>query len=245
MITCGIDLASQSAGTALAVLEWTSVGAKARVIEAGVDDEFILESAKESQFISMIAPFGWPEPFFQFLLDHRDGRVNEPRRVATTSGRDHIMYRTTERRVREWMGLKLMSATSNMLGTTTLRCAGLLTRFQDEGIEVSRGGGGQATEAYPSASLHAWGLYESAYKNKPEVRTTILEQITRRVNLSLGEWGNLCLENDDAFDALIAALTARSVAKGLWRAPLGDEEINAARTEGWICIPNGTIDLLR
>jgi hypothetical protein len=32
---------------------------------------------------------------------------------------------------------------------------------------------------------------------------------------------------------------------GLWRRPLDPEEVEHAPTEGWVCIPTGSIDDLR
>ena len=49
--------------------------------------------------------------------------------------------------------------------------------------------------------------------------------------------------SDHAFDALIAALIARAHARGLCHA-IPDSDREAAIREGWICLPNGTVDAL-
>ncbi len=241
MITFGVDLASQARDTAIALIDWSDGRSRAARVVVGADDEMILEGAERAHAVGIAAPFGWPDPFFEVLAQHREGRIEDPRRAATVSGRDEIMYRTTERRVREWLGLKLMSSTSNMLGTTVLRCAGLLSRLQEAGVEVSKVGGGRVVEVYPPASLMAWGLHEKGYKAQSAVRAHILEQVARRISLDLGGYLSLCVESDDAIDALIAAMTARAVALGHWRQPIDDEERTHAATEGWICVPNGTV----
>jgi hypothetical protein len=47
----------------------------------------------------------------------------------------------------------------------------------------------------------------------------------------------------DAFDAVIAALTARAASMGLTCLP-GDDDLAAAATEGWIAIPHSAISQL-
>jgi predicted nuclease with RNAse H fold len=244
MITVGVDLASQSNDTAIAIIEWGEERSRALRVVLGVDDEMILDEAKLADVTGIGSPFGWPDPFFEFVSQNRAGRVNEPRRAATVSGRDEIMYRTTERRVRDWLGMKLMPSTSNMLGSTVLRCAGLQTRLQEAGIAVTRGGGGRVVEVYAPASLMAWGLHEPAYKTQSASRARILEQAARRLSLDLGEYRSLCVDSDDAADALVSAMTARAVALGIWREPVDDDERTHAATEGWICVPSGTIETL-
>lgn len=241
MITVGVDLASQASDTAIAVVEWGEGRSHVTSLVLGADDEMILDGARRADAMAVASPFGWPDPFFTFLAQHREGRVAEPRRAASVSGRDDIMYRLTERRVREWLGLKLMPSTSNMLGSTVMRCAGLQTRMIEAGIEVTRGGGGRVVEAYAPASLMAWGLHEASYKTQSVVRARMLEQIARRLALDLGHYRALCVDSDDALDALVCALTARAVMIGQWREPVDDVERAHAATEGWICVPNGTV----
>lgn len=245
MITCGVDLSSQSADTALAVIDWGSVSPRLVQLEVGVDDEAILEAAQDSDVMAIAAPFGWPDSFIEFIVSNRTGFVPNPRRVATTSGRNRIMYRTTDQRLREMLGLKLLPSTSSTLAGATLRCAGILARMREMGIEVSRAGGGRVVEAYSPASLVAWGLDEPKYKTTPAARVRIVEQASRRVSLDLADHRATCMESDDALDALVCALTARAVAIGLWRAPLDPDEVEHAPTEGWVCIPSGTVDQLR
>ena len=245
MITVGVDLASQSASTALAVVDWSLAAPRVARVEVGVDDELIVESARDANIVAIASPFSWPDAFFEFIKAHREGELADPREVATTSGRDHIMYRLTERRVREFLGVKLIPVTANMQAATALRCAGLLARLRDERHSVGRDGLGNIVEVHPPASLHSWGLAETGYKTKSVARTKILEQIARRLPLDLGKYRSLCADNDDALDALLAALTGRAVAMGNWVKPVSEEEVEHARTEGWICLPTGTIENLR
>lgn len=242
MITCGVDLSSQPADTAIAVIDWGASSPRLVQLEVGVDDEIILDAIRGADAAAIAAPFGWPDPFLEFIVSNRAGFVPNPRRVATTSGRNRILYRTTDRRLRELLGLRLMASTASTLAGTTLRCVGLLARLAELGIEVSRAGGGRVCEAYAPASLVAWGLDEEKYKTTPAARVRIVEQASRRLALDLIDHGHACLESDDALDALICALTARAVALGLWRRPVDPQEVEHAPTEGWVCIPTGSID---
>ena len=49
-----------------------------------------------------------------------------------------------------------------------------------------------------------------------------------------------CRRSDHALDAVIAALNARAAALGLTATP-GAEQLDAARTEGWIALPTGNL----
>jgi hypothetical protein len=53
----------------------------------------------------------------------------------------------------------------------------------------------------------------------------------------------LTMRRTDAFDAVIAALTARAASMGLTCLP-GDDDLAAAATEGWIAIPHSAISQL-
>jgi hypothetical protein len=48
----------------------------------------------------------------------------------------------------------------------------------------------------------------------------------------------------DVLDAVIAAMTARAAAQGQTFPP-GEADLAAARTEGWIAVPDGPISRLR
>jgi hypothetical protein len=61
--------------------------------------------------------------------------------------------------------------------------------------------------------------------------------------LSLGGYEGVCRRVDHAFDAVVAALTARAAQLGLTTRP-GPHELAAARTEGWIAVPTTGLDEL-
>jgi len=58
--------------------------------------------------------------------------------------------------------------------------------------------------------------------------------------LELGGHGQACRRSDHALDAVVAALNARAAALGLTTTPAA-KQLSAARTEGWIALPTGTL----
>jgi hypothetical protein len=52
-----------------------------------------------------------------------------------------------------------------------------------------------------------------------------------------------CRRSDDAFDAVIAALTARAAVLGRTDLPPASS-LDAARVEGWIALPTGDLEEL-
>jgi hypothetical protein len=102
---------------------------------------------------------------------------------------------------------------------------------------VARDGSAGVYEVYPAASIRAWGLEPIAYKGTENagVRDRLLDSIER--DLRSIEWSGrrpLLVANEDAFDAFVAALTARAAAARFTLAPA---DIEVARREGWIHVP--------
>lgn len=113
-------------------------------------------------------------------------------------------------------------------------------------------------EVMPGATLRSFGLPYTGYKNTPgitqeqreqrrEMRRYILDELPQRINpltVNLpGEVYDICLNNDDALDSVVAAITAALWATDRERfiippAP-GQPNYNPARTllEGWLYIP--------
>jgi predicted nuclease with RNAse H fold len=90
-------------------------------------------------------------------------------------------------------------------------------------------------EVYPAAALHRWGLPYSGYKKPGQ---GVLDQLVAAAPwLELGEFEGLCRRSHDAFDAVVAALAARAAMLGKTVAPDARQRA-AARTEGWIAVPD-------
>jgi hypothetical protein len=61
--------------------------------------------------------------------------------------------------------------------------------------------------------------------------------------LDCGPYEETIRRSHDAFDAVVAALTARAASRGQTCLPAGDD-LAAARTEGWIAVPSSPISQL-
>lgn len=108
-----------------------------------------------------------------------------------------------------------------------------------DGEPVDRAGGGKIVEVYPSASLQRWGLPHRVYKGADRlgVLFELVDQFLQLVPLELGLPNlELCRRSDDAFDAVVAAVTARAAALGLTVRP-SEHLLVAAQKEGWIALP--------
>ena len=140
MLTAGVDLAAEPRGTALALVEWSTDRARLLRLEVGVADEPIVEIARTVEKIGVDCALGWPHEFVEFLVDHAnlDGR-----RKSFDGGMDwrrRLAYRETDRDVRTQTGRWPLSVSTDRLGLTAMRAAGLMSRMSDAGLDVNRSG---------------------------------------------------------------------------------------------------------
>jgi hypothetical protein len=127
------------------------------------------------------------------------------------------------------------------LGLTAIRCAGLLSKYQAKGIEIDRSGAKLLVEVYPGATLRNWKLDTTGYRINPEARAKLLEQLELQAPwLELATFRDQMIESADCFDAVIAALAARAVHQDDYNKPT-KEQLEMARVEGWICLPNAEL----
>ena len=244
MLIAGVDLAAEPKGTALALIDWAEGGAKLVHLELGVNDEGIIDASKQATKIGIDCALGWPIEFVDFVVAHSqikpgaspiDGGIDWRRRMA---------YRETDRQAREITGRWPLSVSTDRLGLTAMRCAGLLSKMQQSGLEVDRSGAGRVVEIYPGASLRLWGFDTTGYRISPEKRAELLAQIEAQAPwLELGDFAELMVQSYDAFDAVIAALATRSAALGHYQAP-NDDQLRQAQIEGWIALPSKPLQRL-
>jgi len=171
----------------------------------------------------------------------------EVRDVASESGMDfrrRLSFRETDRVIKELTGRWPLSVSTDRLGLSAMRCAGLLSRYQQAGIQVDRSGSGKLAEVYPGATLRTWSFDTTNYRVSKEVRAKLTKELGQRAPwLALGANTELMIESADAFDALIAALAARAVHQDLYTKPTSDQQV-AADIEGWIALPNQGFETL-
>src|SRR5262249_25611887 len=145
--------------------------------------------------------------------------------------------------VRDQLHLVPLSVSADRIAHVALRCAVLLAKLAASGRPVDRSGAGLVVEVYPAASLRGWGLRHRGYKQPgaPDVPATAADDLLAAAPwLDCGPHGETIRRSHDAFDAVVAALTARAASRGQ-TCPPGEGDLAEAATEGWIAIPSSPI----
>ncbi|MET4638783.1 DUF429 domain-containing protein [Mycetocola sp. 2940] len=242
MLTAGVDLAAESKGTALAVLDWRVPGATLVELRLGVDDTVIAGMAGGVDKLGIDCALGWPDEFVSFIAEHASRNVGPFRIDGGMDWRRTLAYRETDREVRRLTGRWPLSVSTDRLGLTAMRCAGLLARLQEAGVDVDRAGSGTVVEVYPGASLRLWGFGTTGYRREAESRAVLLQAILDEAPwLDIGGFAGQMIASADAFDAVVAALAARNAAVGAYDPPAPAVSERAGR-EGWIALPNGRLN---
>ena len=175
--------------------------------------------------------------FVDFVSNHNDPNSKSHRVEGGMDWRKRLSYRETDRAVRAKTGRWPLSVSTDRLGLTAMRCAGLLGRLEETGTQIDRSGAGVVVEVYPGATLRLWGFDTTGYRKSTEERKRLLGQILEQANgLDTSLFEDLMLESCDAFDAVIAALASRAAFLGLSESPT-QSQMSQARIEGWIALP--------
>ena len=236
--TAGVDLASQDALTAVAVIGWSDGTAVLESTRLGVDNDAIVAVARGVRLIGVDCPVGWPRAFTDLLIAAR-GSVVAPDTGADDAGRRLLAYRLTDHVVRERTGRWPLSVSADRIAYPAMRCAGLLARLAADGHPVARSGRASVVaEVYPAAALRLWGCRTAGYKADPAARAALVDDVALSVRWL--NWGNhraACVASADVLDAVICALIAGAVALGRTAGP-SDDELAIADQEGWIHLPD-------
>lgn len=243
MITAGVDLAAMPERTALASIEWTGQRAVIREIVCPADDGAILAAIGRAGKTGIDCPLGWPGAFVDFVAAHRSGHVTLPRDGIGTGWRRELTMRRTDEFVRDELHLVPLSVSADRIAHVALRCAVLLAKLDASGRPVDRTGAGAVVEVYPAASLRGWGLRHRGYKRPrtPDVLAAAADDLLAAAPwLDCGPHEETIGRSHDAFDAVVAALTARAASRGQ-TCPPGEDDLAAATTEGWIAVPRSPI----
>jgi len=234
----GLDLASQDARTAMAVLGWDRGRVTVLELTVGVGNEAIVEVASRVSVLGIDCPFGWPVAFTDLMIAQRAGTV-EPGTAADQRSKRRLAYRRTDAVVRERTGRWPLSVSADRIAYPSMRCAGLLATLSAQGFPVRRSGiGSKVAEVYPAAALSRWRLAATGYKLDGPGLPRAVQALARAAPwLDLGDFQALCRQSHDAFDAVIAGLVAGAVVLGRVEA-VPEEDLPVADEEGWIQLPD-------
>jgi predicted nuclease with RNAse H fold len=232
--------------TAVASIEWTRTSAVIRTVICPAGDDVIIDTIEQADKTGIDSPLGWPDAFVDFVAAHRGGHVGIPQDGLGAGWRRELTMRRTDDFVHDKLRATPLSVSADKIAHVALRCAVLLARLNAKGQPVDRSGAGPVVEVYPAASLRAWGLYQQGYKQpaKPELLGRLADDLLAAAPwLDCGSHEQTIRRLHDAFDAVIAAMTARAAARGQTFPPDADN-LAAARSEGWIAVPNWPVDQL-
>lgn len=239
MITVGIDLAAKSARTALATIKWSDATATLQHLTDDTSDEDIVQAMTVADKTGIDCPLGWPEPFIDFVVAHRANRITPRASDEGPNWRQQLVMRRTDLVVQELLQLTPLSVAADKIAHVALRCAVLLSKLEAAGFNVDRSGVGQLVEVYPAASLKSWLLPHQHYKRPANLvaLNLLTDQLLASAPwLNLANYAAVVRQSDHAFDAVVAALTARAASTGQIH-ETSEADHAKAETEGWIAIP--------
>lgn len=239
--TFGIDLSTESAHRAMALLQWDDGRAEPLELAIGHPIEWLAKRAAKAGWTAIDAPFGWPDRFIETIV-----KWSEHRGWPEEEDRTSLRYRLTDMRVAETK--YPLSVSSDRIASTAMICAQLLQQianYRQLGRSLDRVGADRVIECYPAGAMKVWEPATKSYKGDSDtaigVRRTFLSGLTRpRGWLVLEDSQNDQLaENEDLFDALVCSLMARAVSLGgdVVAIPFSKEDRGQAEREGWIHLP--------
>jgi hypothetical protein len=216
--TVGVDLATEPANTAIAVIEWRSAGARVVAAELPGGDDAVLRHAQDADKVGIDCPPGWPDTFVEFLNAHDEHRLRLPEEMTSAAWRRSLAYRSTDEHVRSTLGTIPLSVAADRIGITAMRAARLQVLLAAQGHTIDRAGSGLIVEVYPAAGLKRWNLPHRSYKgnNGRSALNELVDQLQERAPwLNLGHREQDCRRSDHVLDAVVAALLARAAALNL------------------------------
>jgi hypothetical protein len=139
-----------------------------------------------------------------------------------------------------------LARSSHKIAVPAIRAARILGQVQHPPDRV---GGGVLIEVYPAGALHVWRFNSRGYKG--QAGRGLRESLVRTFVAETEAWVTVAasareafLDDDNCFDAFVAALVARAWATGnCWPTPR--EALDIVASEGWIALPRpGTLSAL-
>jgi Protein of unknown function (DUF429) len=244
-LSWGLDVSTNKAKTAAVAIEWSTPG-QARVVDVrhplpAADIAPLIAEHKASRW-AVDVPFGWPDLFVALMADRHHGPLPAramPAAAAWEKWRTRqVAQRHTDRFLTDDPRIKTrpLPASFQLLGATAAMWVLVEAQLVSLGVRIDRAGlEGTVCETYPSAALAAWG-FGKAKQTWFELQSNFAF-LTADDNL-LSQFAS-----DDVCDAVVCALVARARDLQLTIGP-PDDELAAARREGWIHVSCRPSELL-
>ena len=244
MLIAGLDLAAEPKGTALTILSADDGNLTVKSVSVGVTDDFVISETEKAVKLGIDCALGWPIAFTDFINRHSEKAGSVHQFDGDIELRRQLAYRATDHQVRELTGRWPLSVSTDRLGMAAIRCAGLVSKLAALGRDVSRDGSGHIAEVYPIGAMRIWQLDAAGYRHDSEKRAQLLQEISVRAPwLNFKNNGEILIESCDAFDSLVAALSAFAVATNqATSAP--DSLSREAQIEGWVRLPSKSLSEL-
>lgn len=135
MFTVGVDLAAEPKKTALATVSWRADGASLGHLQVGVDDGTVIDRSRGAGSVGIDCAFGWPIEFVEFVTAHAAESL--PRRNESgLAWRRRLVYRHTDRFVRDLTGQRPLSIATDRLGLTA---CGVPGEWNGKQVRISSG----------------------------------------------------------------------------------------------------------
>lgn len=233
----GVDLAADPRRTGLAVIGGEDRCTIGHLI-VGAEDEDIIEAVQSAERAGVDVPLGWPEKFVDLLSAHAAGNLPAPDSTGAEWRRGMAM-RATDLAVHRSTGLTPLSVSTDRIAHPALRWAGIEAHLRGLGVDTARDGSGVICEVYPAAALRCWSLPHRGYKAAKNAgpRVELVDLLQQRWTwLDWNGQEDLCMADDNALDAVLAAVIAREIELGRCAAPPAELR-GTARREGWIWLP--------
>ncbi len=186
-----------------------------------------------STLIALDAPLGWPVALRRTLSLHQAGThiQVEP---------DLMFRRQTDRVVKQEIGKQSLDVGADRIARTALAALALLEALRRQigkpiplawkpALETDV----CAIEVYPAATLKAWQMTASGYKDKDgqAQRRSLLGQLEHQLRLPVER--SILVQSDDALDAAICVLAGADFLGGTVVQPT---DFVVAEQEGWIWV---------
>jgi predicted nuclease with RNAse H fold len=235
MLSVGIDLAAQPENTAAFEVRWHQSHAEILSWHNPVDDDQILTLIAKADKVGIDVPLGWPTEFVRAVYRHLSAKDRWPKVEMV-----RFRLRATDRFVSEIIKKSPLSVSTDRIGIPAARAASLLSTLRSD-VDQDRTGNGRVVEVYPAAALKVWGFRSQGYKGRDgrEIRGDLVTAWAQKTE-AWGRWTDEALtaarEDDNLFDAFVAATVARCAALNL-TSPVPPNLKRRARLEGWIAVP--------